>query len=127
MDAADVMEDVIAPVDAAAMTVNHLHLKPAEKREEALSVWQKEQVINELKRRGKRMTKQRLLLLDIILEGKYSCGKEIYYDAIKVDPTIGLATVYRMLATLEEIGAVNRCYQCSLEQRTCNYEAAEAG
>lgn len=90
-------------------------------------MWQKEQVINELKRRGKRMTKQRLLLLDIILEGSYSCGKEIYYDAIKIDPTIGLATVYRMLATLEEIGAVNRCYQCSLEQNKCSYEAAEAG
>ena len=70
-------------------------------------MWQKEQVIRELKRRGKRMTKQRLLLLDIILDGRYSCGKEIYYDAIKVDPTIGLATVYRMLATLEEIGICN--------------------
>ncbi|HIQ75676.1 MAG TPA: transcriptional repressor [Candidatus Cottocaccamicrobium excrementipullorum] len=90
-------------------------------------MWQKEQVIRELKRRGKRMTKQRLLLLDIILDGRYSCGKEIYYDAIKVDPTIGLATVYRMLATLEEIGIVSRCYQCSLEQDSCVFENAEAG
>ena len=90
-------------------------------------MWQKEQVIRELKRRGKRMTKQRLLLLDIILDGSYSCGKEIYCDAIKVDPTIGLATVYRMLSTLEEIGVVSRCYQCSLEQTPCMYESAEAG
>ena len=89
-------------------------------------MWQKEQVIRELKRRGKRMTKQRLLLLDIILDGRYSCGKEIYYDAIKVDPTIGLATVYRMLATLEEIGVVSRCYQCRLEPEPCVFEGAEA-
>ena len=33
-------------------------------------MWQKEQVIRELKRRGKRMTKQRLLLLDIILDSE---------------------------------------------------------
>lgn len=87
-------------------------------------MWQKEQVINELKRRGKRMTKQRRILLDVIFGGTYSCGKEIYYDAIKIDPTIGLATVYRMLAILEEIGAVNRCYQCSLKNGSCSYEEA---
>lgn len=88
-------------------------------------MWQKEQIVKELKKRGKRMTKQRLLLLDIILEGRYSCGKEIYYDAIRKDPSIGLATVYRMLSTLEEIGAVSRCYQCRLEEEPCRYEAVE--
>lgn len=79
-------------------------------------MWQKERVINELKRQGKRMTKQRLLLLDVIFSREYSCGKEIYYDAIKKDPSIGLATVYRILAALEEIGALSRSYHCSLEQ-----------
>ena len=75
----------------------------------------KEQVVGELKRRGKRMTKQRLLLLDIILNGDHRCGKEIYYDAIKTDPGMGLATVYRMLAVLEEIGVLDRSYQYDLE------------
>lgn len=87
---------------------------------------QKEQIIRELKRRGKRMTRQRLLLLDVILDGRYSCGKEIYYDAIKKDPTIGLATVYRMLAVLEEIGVVSRCYQCSFGVHNCIFQDAEA-
>ena len=40
--------------------------------------------------------------------------KEIYYDASKRDPGIGKATVYRMIAVLEEIGVLNRCRQYSL-------------
>ena len=69
---------------------------------------QKENIIQKLKERGCRITKQRLMLLDIILEEDCSCCKEIYYEASKVDDKIGTATVYRMVNTLEEIGAINR-------------------
>ena len=69
---------------------------------------QKEMVIQQLKERGCRITKQRLLLLDIILEEDCSCCKEIYYRATKVDPGIGAATVYRMINILEEMGAISR-------------------
>ena len=75
----------------------------------------KARAVDELKRRGKRMTRQRLLLLDIILNGDQRCGKEVYYDAVKADPKIGLATVYRMLAVLEESGVLDRSYQYELE------------
>lgn len=69
---------------------------------------QKEIVIQKLKERGCRITKQRLLLLDIILEEKCSCCKEIYYRAVEQDEGIGTATVYRMINILEEIGAISR-------------------
>lgn len=69
---------------------------------------QKQQIIEKLKERGCRITKQRQILLDIILENNYSCCKEIYYHAVKVDKNIGSATVYRMMNIMEEIGAVNR-------------------
>ncbi len=69
---------------------------------------QKELIIQKLRERGCRITKQRLMLLDIILEEDCSCCKEIYYKASKVDKKIGSATVYRMINTLEEIGAINR-------------------
>lgn len=69
---------------------------------------QKEIIIQKLKERGCRITKQRLMLLDIILEEESSCCKEIYYKASKKDKKIGAATVYRMINTLEEIGAINR-------------------
>ena len=75
---------------------------------------QREQIISELKRRGKRMTDQRKIMLDVILEGRWSSCKEIYYEASKRDPGIGKATVYRMIAVLEEIGVLNRCRQYSL-------------
>ena len=69
---------------------------------------QKELVIQKLREKGCRITKQRLMLLDIILEEDCSCCKEIYYRAVKKDARIGTATVYRMVNTLEEIGAISR-------------------
>lgn len=69
---------------------------------------QKELILQKLRERGCRITKQRLLLLDIILGEECSSCKEIYYSAVKLDDTIGSATVYRMVNTLEEIGAISR-------------------
>ncbi len=47
---------------------------------------QREMIIQKLKESGCRITKQRLMLLDIILEEDCSCCKEIYFKASKVDP-----------------------------------------
>ncbi len=44
---------------------------------------QKAQIIGELQRKGKRITGQRKILLDVILEGNWSSCKEIYYMASK--------------------------------------------
>ena len=103
---------------------------------------QKEMIIQKLKEEGCRITKQRLMLLDIILEEDCSCCKEIYYKASKLDGKIGSATVYRMVNTLEEIGAISRknMYKISCgmdcgresvcvigldDQTTCNLSSAE--
>ena len=53
---------------------------------------QKQIIIERLKEDGCRITKQRLMLLDIILEDECSSCKEIYYRASKKDPSIGTAT-----------------------------------
>jgi Fur family ferric uptake transcriptional regulator len=71
----------------------------------------KDQIICEFQKNGKRITQQRKVLLDVILEGNWKSCKEIYYIASKRDPSIGLATVYRMLATLEEMGFLSKGYQ----------------
>jgi Fur family ferric uptake transcriptional regulator len=65
-------------------------------------------VIDMLKDVGYRITKQRIILIDIILDGQCTCCKEIYYQAVKKDSKIGTATVYRMVNTLEEIGVISR-------------------
>ncbi len=72
----------------------------------------KEEILEELRARGGRITKQRLLLLDVILSGECECCKEIYYKASKSDSTIGMATVYRMVNILEEMGAIDRKLVC---------------
>lgn len=68
----------------------------------------KEQIIEKLKENGCRITKQRRMLIDIILENECSSCKEIFYKASSADKKIGVATVYRMINALEEIGAISR-------------------
>lgn len=75
---------------------------------EGIVVSERGLIIQKLKKHGYRITKQRAMILDIILkEHCYSC-KEIYYKVSELDGSIGVATVYRMVNTLEEIGAINR-------------------
>ena len=69
---------------------------------------QKEYILQKMKERGCRITAQRRIILDVILEEECSCCKEIYYKASEKDERIGFATVYRMVNTLEEMGAISR-------------------
>ncbi|WP_455714358.1 Fur family transcriptional regulator [Anaerosporobacter sp.] len=88
------------------------------------SKMQKDRIIEKLKESGCRITKQRLLILDIILGQECSCCKEIYYQASKLDQNIGKATVYRMVNTLEEIGAINRSNMYKvLYSQECNTDS----
>ena len=68
----------------------------------------KEAVLEKLREAGYRITRQRELLLDVILEEPCTCCKEIYYIAVKQDPKLGIATIYRTLNMLEEVGALKR-------------------
>ena len=69
---------------------------------------EKEAIIEQLRANGFRITRQRKLLIDIILEEPCTCCKEVYYLAVKKDPGIGNATVYRTVDALEQIGALHR-------------------
>ena len=90
-----------------------MHIAEAETEEKKTGCYrhtemQRDLIIEKLKEKGLRITRQRKILLDIILEGECSCCKEIYYRASALDPKIGVATVYRMVNTLESIGAISR-------------------
>lgn len=82
--------------------------KNCESRNYHRTMMQKNMIIEKLKDRGCRITKQRLAIIDIILENDCSCCKEICYKAAQINSQIGSATVYRMVNTLEEIGAISR-------------------
>lgn len=80
---------------------------------------QRSAIMNRLRQAGCRITKQRKIILDIILLEECTCCKEIYFLASKRDPNIGMATIYRMINLLEEIGALKR----KRAYRICNEES----
>lgn len=65
-------------------------------------------VIRQLKEKGHRITVQRKLLLQIILENEYSSCKEIYFAAKEKDRKVGMATVYRMVQLLEDMELIHK-------------------
>ncbi len=67
-----------------------------------------EDVIRILKENGCRITKQRRVIIEVILENDSSSCKDIYMQVMRRDKTIGMATVYRMIKQLEDLGIVNR-------------------
>ena len=88
-------------------------------------MWEKEQVLAEFQKRGKRITQQRRMLLDVILEGNWTNCKDIYYEARKRDPNLGMATVYRTVSALEEMGVLARTFQYSSpkEEEDCHQQS----
>ncbi len=68
----------------------------------------KEDIYTMLKEQGFRLTEQRKTIVDVIVNEDYSCCKEVYIMAHKRDESIGIATVYRMIQVLEELGAISR-------------------
>ena len=67
-----------------------------------------QEVLNQLKKAGYRITEQRKLLLHIILNNEYSSCKEIYYAAKKQDDKVGIATVYRTVQLLEDMELIHK-------------------
>ncbi|TQQ84748.1 Fur family transcriptional regulator [Peptacetobacter hominis] len=64
-------------------------------------------ILEELKNKGYRITFQRKLILETILEEDSLVIKEIYYSSKKKDRSIGLATVYRFIRILQEAGIID--------------------
>lgn len=83
---------------------------------------EKEMILEQLRDKGFRITKQRELLIDIILKEECTCCKEIYFLASKKDPNIGMATIYRMVNTMEEIGALDRKSAYQVCHRDCKIQ-----
>lgn len=80
-----------------------------------------EQFKKELKDRGYKLTPQRRVILDILIEneGKHLSTEEIY-ELVKRDcPEIGLATIYRTLQLFEEM---NLIFKLNLNDGKNRYE-----
>ncbi len=60
-------------------------------------------IMEELKKRKYRLTYQRKLMLEMLLNNTCSSCKEIHEKVKELDPNIGIATVYRMVKLLEDL------------------------
>lgn len=83
----------------------------------------KNKLFNTLRKKGYRITKQRQIIINTLLENScYSC-KEVYYKATAIDHSIGIATVYRMIRILDDIGVINNQQMFKLD---CKKDSNEA-
>lgn len=75
------------------------------------------EILAAFRKNGMRVTNQRKQLLAIILQNPDLSPKEILYIAHKKDNSIGRATVYRMVRSLQELGYIRRHYIKILPKR----------
>jgi Fur family ferric uptake transcriptional regulator len=83
-----------------------------------------------LKETGFKITPQRRAIVDILLKNKSEhLSSEEIYDLVRVDcPEIGLATVYRTMQLLDEVGVISKLnlddgcirYEISLNSKDCH-------
>lgn len=80
----------------------------------------------DLKAKGYKLTPQRRSIVDTIIdnEGSHLTVEEIYDKVKKQCPEIGLATVYRTIVLLEELGIV---YKIDLNDGCSRYELVHEG
>jgi len=59
-----------------------------------------------LKKKGLKITNPRLTVLEIFQKSKdrHLCAEDVYKEALAIDGDLGLATVYRVLTQLSEVG-----------------------
>ena len=80
-----------------------------------------ERLQDALRSAGRRLTPQRRLILQVLEESDGHLDADALYDRVKArDPDVSLATVYRTLAVLREIGLVEEHH---LGQDHGHYEA----
>lgn len=85
-----------------------------------------EQTKDALREKGVRATKHRLSVAKIIADSKVPLGvKDVYEQLLSEDPHVGLATVYRVMAVLEEAGVIVR--QPNLAGTAAHYQLTPGG
>jgi Fur family peroxide stress response transcriptional regulator len=66
-----------------------------------------QELVDKIRQRGGRLTPQRVAVLGVLAESKGHPSVEQIYDQIKVDfPTTSLATIYKTVNLLKEMGEV---------------------
>lgn len=67
-----------------------------------------EETLRKLEESGLRMTVQRRHIIDILMRSQCTSPKELWYEAKEYVPDLGIATVYRLINRLEQIGVLSK-------------------
>ena len=85
---------------------------------------EREQLRETLHRRGMRMTPQRQLVLDALVELEHATPEQVHQQVATRTPTVNITTIYRTLELLESLGIVRHTH---LGHGAPNYSVHEHG
>ncbi len=67
-----------------------------------------DETLRKLEASGLRMTVQRRHIIEILTSSNCTSPKELWYEAKQFVPDLGIATVYRLINRLEQIGVLSK-------------------
>ena len=76
-----------------------------------------EETLRKLEQSGLRMTVQRRHIIDILTSSSCTSPKELWYEARQSVPDLGIATVYRLINRLEQIGVLSKARNLGMQPR----------
>lgn len=86
-----------------------------------------EETLRKLEESGLRMTVQRRHIIDILTRSDCTSPKEVWYEAREFVPDLGIATVYRLINRLEQIGVLSRQRNLGMRPETPELGTIKSG
>ncbi|MBO6258572.1 MAG: transcriptional repressor [Succinivibrio sp.] len=77
-----------------------------------------EDTLRKLEASGLRMTVQRRHIIEILTNSECTSPKELWYEAKQYVPDLGIATVYRLINRLEQIGVLSKARNLGMQPQT---------
>lgn len=75
-----------------------------------------EDSLRKLEASGLRMTVQRRHIIEILTSSQCTSPKELWYEAKQFVPDLGIATVYRLINRLEQIGVISKARNLGMQR-----------
>ncbi len=75
-----------------------------------------DETLRKLESKGLRMTMQRRHIIDILTHSQCTSPKELWYEARQYVPDLGIATVYRLINRLEQIGVLSKSRNLGMQE-----------
>lgn len=74
-----------------------------------------DETLRKLEASGLRMTTQRRHIIEILTSSQCTSPKELWFEAKQFVPDLGIATVYRLINRLEQIGVISKARNLGMQ------------